>query len=148
MFVRPINESDSAAWIAMRTKLWPEDAGEHARDAARFFAGESHEPLEVLIATNPAGEILGFAELSIRNVVDGCSSDRVAYLEGWFVEESARRSGVGRALIIASEAWGRKQGCREFGSDSEIENDVSIAAHRALGFEETDRVVCFRKDLV
>jgi aminoglycoside 6'-N-acetyltransferase I len=65
----------------------------------------------------------------------------------WYVAAAHRRSGVGAALVRASEAWARAQGCVEFASDVEIENAVGIAAHLALGFAETDRVVCFRKDL-
>ena len=57
------------------------------------------------------------------------------------------RKGVGRALIEAAEAWGRGQGCSEFGSDAAIDNETSIAAHRALGFAEVSRAVCFRKPL-
>jgi aminoglycoside 6'-N-acetyltransferase I len=49
--------------------------------------------------------------------------------------------------VRAAEEWGRAQGCTEFASDALIENVVSIAAHRALGFTEIDRVVTFRKDL-
>lgn len=120
---------------------------EHAREIERFFAGESHEPLAVLLACGAAGAVLGFAELSIRNVVESCETDRVAYLEGWYVEPDVRRRGVGRALVRAAEDWGRAQGCTEFASDTEIENAASAAAHAALGFEEVDRIRCFRKRL-
>ena len=89
----------------------------------------------------------GLAELSIRAYAEGCSSDRVAYVEGWFVVPQARGHGVGRALIAAAEEWGRSQGCRELASDAEPDNAVSAAAHRALGFSEVGLVRCFRKDL-
>jgi aminoglycoside 6'-N-acetyltransferase I len=101
----------------------------------------------VLIAFDHADRPLGFAELSLRSIAEGCHSSPVAYLEGWFVEESERRRGVGAALLRAAEEWARAQACSEFASDTEIDNGVSIAAHRALGFEEVDRIVCFRKDL-
>lgn len=132
----------------MRCALWPEGpAAEHAREIERFFAGESHEPLAVLLAFDAAGAALGFVELSIRNVAESCETDRVAYLEGWYVEPDVRRRGIGRALVRAAEDWGRTQGCTEFASDTEIENAASAAAHTALGFEEVDRVRCFRKRL-
>jgi aminoglycoside 6'-N-acetyltransferase I len=72
----------------------------------------------------------------------------VAYLEGWFVVPAARGRGVGRALIAAAEEWGRAQGCCEFASDAHPDNEVSAAAHRALGFVEAGLVRCFRKDLL
>src|SRR4029078_10839422 len=86
-----------------------------------------------------------FAELSIRSHAEDCITDRVAYLEGWYVEPSARRTGVCRALVGAAEEWARRQGCSEFGSCALIDNEVSARAHRALGFAQTAEIRCFRK---
>jgi hypothetical protein len=41
----------------------------------------------------------------------------------------------------------RSAGCTEFASDAEADNEVSAAAHRALGFEDVGLIRCFRKDL-
>jgi len=145
--VRAVERRDLGEWIRMRAALWPDDIDEHRAAAERFFAGFRHEPAEVLLAFDDSGRAVGFVELSIRNIVDGCSTERVAYLEGWYVEPSLRRQGVGAALVAGAERWGAEQGCTEFGSDSLIDNEVSHRAHRALGFEETGRVVNFRKSL-
>jgi aminoglycoside 6'-N-acetyltransferase I len=145
--VRAARPGDIDAWIRLRCALWPDDLEEHRAAAERFFAGDRHEPAEVLLAMDDEEQAIGFAELSIRNVVDSCSTDRVAYLEGWYVDPLVRRQGVGAALIAGAERWAVEQGCREFGSDSLIDNEASHLAHRALGFEETGRVVNFRKDL-
>ncbi len=101
----------------------------------------------MLLAEDVDGRALGIAELSIRPCAEGCNTSRVAYLEGWYVVPEARRRGVGRALVDAAEHWGRAQDCAEFASDTQIDNDVSIAAHRALGFEDAGLVRCFRKEL-
>ena len=93
------------------------------------------------------GRLVGFAEVSIRPYAEGCRSSRVAYLEGWFVLADARNLGAGRALIGAAEDWGRAQGCSEFASDADPGNDLSRAAHRAVGFTDVGLVRCFRKDL-
>ena len=131
----------------MRVALWTdEDADELAAEAAGFLRGELEEPQAVLVAQDDE-RIVGMVELSIRRYAEGCRSDRVAYVEAWYVEEEARREGVGRALIRAAEDWGRAQGCVEMGSDGAIWNEGSIAAHMALGFEEVERIVCFRKEL-
>jgi aminoglycoside 6'-N-acetyltransferase I len=131
----------------MRCALWPEGSQEeHRGEIDQFFGGQLREPLAVLLAED-SGRAVGFAELSIRAYAEGCHTDRVAYLEGWFVEPEARRQGIGRALIEAAEAWACNQGCSEFASDTQPENQASAAAHRALGFSEAGLVRCFRKEL-
>ena len=143
MNVRPVALADAAEWRRMRLALWP-DSGPDEVD--QFFAGELHEPLAVLVAEE-GDALVGIIELSIRNVAEGCSTDRVAYLEGWWVDVGKHRQGIGRALVRAAEEWGRAQGCSEFASDTEIDNEDSAKAHAALGFEEVERIRCFRKSL-
>jgi len=145
--VRAAAPDDAEAWLRMREALWPDETGSHAQEVRQFFAGQLREPIAVLLAFDDSGAALGFAELNIRNYAEDCVTDRVAYLEGWYVEPHARRHGVGRALVQAAEDWGRAQGCTEFGSDALIDNEVSASAHRALGFEETAQIRCFRKNL-
>jgi aminoglycoside 6'-N-acetyltransferase I len=146
--VRHVTPEDRTAWLRMRSDLWPEGStAEHESEIDAFFAGRLREPLAVLFAVDDAGGAVGFAELSIRPYAEGCQTDRVAYLEGWYVVPEARRSGVGRALIRAAEAWAVERGCPEVASDALIDNDVSADAHRALGFEEVERIRCFWKAL-
>jgi aminoglycoside 6'-N-acetyltransferase I len=146
--VRPAKPSDAAAWLQLRRALWPEGSeAEHREEIDQFFAGAAPEPLAVLLAEDGAGCPVGFADLAIRAHAEGCCTDQVAYLEGWFVVPKARRHGVGRALIAAADEWGRSRGCRELASDAQADNEVSTAAHRALGFTEVGLVRCFRKNL-
>jgi aminoglycoside 6'-N-acetyltransferase I len=129
----------------MRSLLWPSSAEEHANDIDRYFAGEAREPLAVLIAVDE--KVIGFIELSIRTYAEGCETDRVAFVEGWYVDPELRGTGVGAALIRAAEEWARSKRCTELASDTEVDNASSAAAHRALGFIETAVVRCFRKSL-
>ena len=132
----------------MRQALWPEDGSDsHAQEIDEYFAGKLTNPLTVLLAIDSGKTAVGFAELSIRNYAEDCVTDRVAYLEGWYVAPSSRRQGVGRALIEAAEQWASAQGCTEFGSDALLDNATSAAAHHALGFTETVQIRCFRKML-
>lgn len=147
MNIRPAESQDASAWEQLRQVLWPSDAGEHAEDIARFFAGDRHDPAEALLAFDTAGAAVGFAEVSIRSHADGCDSDRIGYLEGWFVVEESRRRHIGAALVAEAERWARAQGCAEFASDCDITNHVSEIAHNALGFAEVARNICFRKAL-
>ena len=146
--VRLLRPEDKDAWVRLRTALWPDvSAAEHDVEAERFLSGAAREPQAVLVAESPGHGLVGFAEISIRAYAEGCSTDRVGYLEGWFVAPAARRRGTGRALVRAAEEWSRSQGCAEFASDAEADNDESARAHRALGFEDVGLVRCFRKDL-
>ena len=147
MLIRPVAALDAKDWERMRQRLWPSAPGEHAGEVAAFFEGDRHDPAEVFLAVDDEGRAIGFAEVSIRSHADGCDSGRIAYLEGWFVDETSRGRRVGAALLRAVEEWGRSQGCTERASDAELHNTGSAAAHIALGFSEVSRVVCFRKEL-
>jgi aminoglycoside 6'-N-acetyltransferase I len=132
----------------MRQALWPSPAQEHAGEIDRYFAGTLREPVEVLLAFDEQAHAIGMIELSIRAHAEGCATDRVAFVEGWYVEPALRLTGVGTALMRAAEQWARSQGCTELGSDAEVENVSSAAAHLAVGFTETGVVRCFKKSIV
>jgi aminoglycoside 6'-N-acetyltransferase I len=148
MLVRPATPEDSAPWLKMRQALWPEGASDHPFEIASYFAGRLRMPLQVLLAFDDAGLPVGFVELSIRPFAEGCDTDSVAYLEGWYVAPEARVQGVGRSLIQAAERWAREEGCSEFASDALVENEIGAAAHRALGFTEVVQIRCFKKPLI
>lgn len=82
------------------------------------------------------------------DAMDAGGTHPVAYLEGWYVDPDVRRSGLGRRLLHAAERWAGANGFTEMASDAELHNAVSLRAHRALGFDEVERQVCFRKPLV
>ena len=93
-------------------------------------------------------KIVGMAELSIRHDhVEGTSATPVPYLEGWFVSESHRGWGIGRALLEFVENWSRSRGYQELASDAELYNTPSIDLHKALGFREVGRTVHFVRRL-
>jgi aminoglycoside 6'-N-acetyltransferase I len=148
VIIRPARPGDAQTWSRLRHDLWPDGSPEeHAQEIEDFLTGRAREPLAALVAEGPQEEILGFAELSMRPSAEGCTTDRIGYLEGWYVVPGARGQGVGRALVEAALDWARAQGCLEFASDTEVVNEASTAAHRALGFDEVGLIRCFRKTL-
>ena len=147
LLIRPVAQADAIIWERMRTALWPDESGSHAAEIARYFGQQRTNPFEVLVACSGSGTPVGFVEMSIRPYAEGCVSDRVAFVEGWFVEPEHRGRGVGAALMAAAEEWGRARHCSELASDTQSFNENSIAAHKALGFEEVERLVCFKKSL-
>lgn len=144
--IRPMTPEEMPLWGAMRSKLWPDCLAEdNARDFADFVTGRSALKIVFLafIDDTPAG----FAEISERNVADGCGNEPVAYLEGWFVEPGFRRQGIGGALVMAATEWARKQRYAYLASDTELHNVVSQQAHAAQGFQEVSRVVTYSMKL-
>ncbi len=144
--IRPLREDDLGEWFRLRSLLWdetPED--DHQEEMMDII--EHSDTQFVSVADLGNGRLAGFLEASIRPFVDDCSSENVGYLEGWYVEPAFRRRGIGRELVAAAEKWARVQGCSEMASDAELGNGVSVAAHGNLGYEETSRLVHFRKNL-
>lgn len=143
--IQPCTSVDQAGWLELRRALWPEaDDDAHRREMAAFLA--QPERNGQFMAHAGDGTPAGFAEASIRtDYVNGTESSPVGFLEGIYVAPAARGQGVARSLVAAVEAWAAARGCSELASDALLDNDASHAMHIALGFEETERVVYFRK---
>ena len=136
---------DAAALAALAIQMWtehePEELTEEFRelirneDAACFLAYIDGRPI-------------AFAQCQLRHdYVEGTNSSPVGYLEGIFVTDKYRRKGCAAELVTACEKWAKEKGCTEFASDCELDNADSLRFHLALGFEETNRIICFRKTL-
>jgi aminoglycoside 6'-N-acetyltransferase I len=131
----------------MRTALWPdEDPDELAHETLAHFANAPLYEL-ILVAERSDGRLVGFLELNLRAYAEGCATSPVPFIEGWYVTMDSRRQGVGRRLVEAAEDWARLRGFTEIGSDTQADNALSQDAHAALGFEEAERLVSFRKAL-
>ena len=145
MKIRRIVEADRGAWVRLRDALWPGSLSDHDAETRDYF--EHHRDAPIVFVADNEGSVVGFLELDFRKYAPGCASSPVPFIEGWYVEPALQRRGIGRALVAAAEAWAVSAGHREIASDTEIDNAGSIAAHRALGYEEVERVVSFRRAL-
>ena len=135
-----------AEWRRMRQVLWPEmNEAENIQETKAL--GESPKAL-VRLAHDGQGRAAGFVEAMLRtDYVNGCETSPVAFLEGIYVESWARRQGVARRLVEVVQQWAKRMNCNEMASDALLENSDSHSMHLGLGFEETERVVYFRKVL-
>lgn len=144
--IEPVDAGDDD-WLALRAMFWCDSSREeHATEIARL----AEDPFRFgqFVARGPAGERLGFAEVSLRtDYVNGTESSPVAFIEGLFVLPEVRRRGVAGSLMATIVAWARSRGCSELASDALVDNTASHAMHAALGFVETERVVFFRRVL-
>lgn len=148
MRIIPATPDHLAAWSEMRYALWTWDTvPDHAEEAVQLYLA-GHPDRYALIAEDDDGQALGFAEATIRrDYVEGCETSPVVFLEGIYVRPDVRLKGVALALADAVAEWGKAAGCTEFASNALLENTDSHNFHAAIGFEETERVVFFRKDL-
>jgi aminoglycoside 6'-N-acetyltransferase I len=149
--IRAARLEDCERLAGMFHALWPTGSvEEHGKEVRSLVDGTARltMPIAVLVAEAQGDGVVGFVEVDLRSHADGCDpAQAVGFVEGWYVAEEYRRSGVGARLIAAAEEWARGFGCVEMGSDAVIENDVSVRAHAALGYEVVDRCVHFRKKL-
>lgn len=104
----------------------------------------------VFVAVAPDGRLCGLVEAAIHAAALGCVTDRIGYLEAWWVDPQWRQRGVGRRLAETAEAWARDQGCAEMASDTHVSYPLSPEAHGRLGYETVARDgedTYFRKQL-
>jgi aminoglycoside 6'-N-acetyltransferase I len=145
MTVHLVQPSNKPEWLRMRQALWPE-YDEHQEDLEQYLSGKKPN-YQVMVAKTAQGKTCGFIEVGSRSYAEGCETSPVAYIEGWYVDPEQQKQGVGRLLVQAAETWAKQQGFTEIASDTWLENEGSIQAHKALGYEEMERLVCFAKRL-
>ena len=147
MNIREANLNDRNEWARMRQSLWNSSLEQHLEEIDLYFANNARNIVNVLVLERSNGKLGGFIELNIRNYAEGSNSGQVPYVEGWYVDRDLRNQGYGRQLIAMAEKWAVQNGFDELASDAELENFSSIAIHKALGFQEVERIVCFIKQL-
>lgn len=145
LVIREIRPADAPEWLRMRQELLPSD--DHPKEIDDYFASRWTAPAAIFVAERSGGGLGGFIEVGTRSYAEGCETTPVGYIEAWYVDPDLRRTGVGTALVRAGEAWARARGCTEMGSDVVLDNAISQAAHHALGYDEVERVVCYRRGL-
>lgn len=146
MNVRPVEPKDRVEWLRMRCLLWSDSQEGHEREISTFFH-ERNPNLATFVIERGNNQLGGFLEARVRDYAEGCVSSRIGYVEGWYVDSDLRRQGLGQQLIQAAERWALSLGICEMASDCLVENEVSLMAHLAVGFEEVERIICFRKVL-
>ncbi|VXC25834.1 aminoglycoside 6'-N-acetyltransferase [Massilia sp. 9I] len=142
--IKPCTSTEQAGWLQLRMALWPEDPAEHLTEMQELC--EQPGRYAQFIAFSSTGEPQGLVEVALRSdYVNGTESSPVGFLEGLYVDPASRHQGIAALLVKTAEQWVREQGCTEMASDALLDNTASHAMHQALGFEETERVVYFRK---
>ena len=143
--IRESTASDSIALSQLAILLWPDHAFEEMKQEIEALLSNPHAAFFLDFDQDVP---VGFAQCQLRHdYVEGTSSSPVGYLEGVFVLENHRKHGIATRLLQHCEQWARDNGCVEFASDCAITNMDSYAFHMKFGFQEANRIICFRKNL-
>ena len=144
MDIRKATPADSMVLDTLANHMWAHDPAELAHEFTELTASPEASCFLALDGETP----IGFAQCQLRyDYVESCDTSPVGFLEGIYVADSHRRSGVARALLSACEDWARSVGCTEFASDCELDNQDSLAWHLKAGFAEVNRTIWFAKKL-
>ena len=143
VIIRTMSEADRTSWAGMRQQLWDSlSVEDHLGEIAEMLAAYPKCMGYMAVVDDRP---VGFAEVCIREYANGCTARPVPFLEGIWVEPAHRQRDIGRMLIGRIERDMTAQGFDELCSDADIDNKASHHAHESWGFEETERVVYFRK---
>ena len=138
-------EKDAEALAELVKIVWPE----HTEEAlTRIILEYMYSDESAVFAEKWDASFIGVALCCLRrDYVEGCETSPVGYLEGVGVKENCRNQGVAKRLVEECEQWARDKGCREFASDCELSNTASLNFHLQIGFQEQNRIICFKKVL-
>lgn len=143
--IKRATDSDNKILAKLAIQMWDgASLGELETDFAKIAGSKNAVCFIYFLEYIP----IGFAQCSLRNdYVEGTNSSPVGYLEGIFIEEKHRNKGYAKELLLACEKWARDMGCCEFASDCELTNESSFKFHLSMGFDEVNRIICFRKNI-
>lgn len=145
MMVRAAAAADIPAMVGLLRQLFAiED--EFAFDPAthaRGFALLLEEPRAAAFLAEREGAAIGMATAQL--LVSTARGGPVATIEDVIVDEAARGSGAGRALIAAIEDWARARGCLRIQLLADRQNAPALDFYARLGFGRTRMVWLVRQ---
>ena len=138
-------KSDAKVLAALAIQLWTDNT---VPDLEKEFEKLIQSDNAVCFLKYVDDTAVGFAQCQIRtDYVEGTETSPVGYLEGIFIVETYRHNGYAKELLNACEKWAKDKKCSEFASDCELNNLDSFRFHMAIGFEEANRIICFKKNI-
>ena len=147
MIYSQLTDSDFDSWLALGLDLWPHYKKKKA-SLENQFSEILCDPNQTAFLCKHDNEAIAFINVSLRSdYVPGAKVTPVGYIEGIFVKPEYRKQGIAKKLIKLAEAWAKKYGCKELGSDAELANVESQKFHKSIGFKQVDVNVHYIKKI-
>lgn len=142
--LRRITANDFQLWKKMRNALY--NGMEEAFDDHEMKTIIDDPQWHCMFVTL-SKDVIGFVELSLRNIVDGCLHSPVPYIEGIYLQPQYQTKGYGKDVMKLIKKWSKNLGFSELAADTELHNHRAQKFFSAMGFQETYRTVGFKIDL-
>lgn len=143
--IRKATIEDVPQLVSLAIQMWKSHTVE---DLTKIFCKHIRKGKNIIFLAISEEHIVGFAQCGLRfDYVEGTDSSPVGYLEGIFVLEEYKKRGYAKELLGECQNWAKDQGCLEFASDCELDNEESLKFHLKMGFAEANRIICFTKSL-
>lgn len=146
LIFKPTSKENKEVWIQFRQSLYHDVEIEFHEEEIELILKDSTKATFLVFEKEDEMPI-GMLELSLRNVVDGCLTSPVGYIEGIYLDEKTRGKGYGKLMVDFSKKWAKNQGCSELGCDAELDDIKAQSFHQKMGFKETYRIVQYKMDI-
>ncbi len=144
MRIRKTSEKDKLQRVALRAQLWPRAELDQLRSEVDKMLEDADWGI---FTAEHERKMVGLVECSVRDKAPGCHTNKIGYIEGWFIIPRFRNQGVGARLVESGERWAEEKGCVEMACDTTSQYPLSPDAHKALGYQEVKRKFYYRKSL-
>ena len=138
----PAQETDVAEIVRLSLELGYQITADQTRTALKQML--SSPSYFAVVASAGAGRLLGWAVAERRLSLESGES---VELTGLVVTASARRVGVGSALVATAEHWALQKGFSSIRVRSNITRTESHPFYERLGFERTKTQHVYKKSL-
>jgi GNAT superfamily N-acetyltransferase len=144
--VRGLRPDDAQAVAKFATRLVEQhiayDSARFARIAtlegmAAFYGGQTDVDNAVVLVAEIDGAVVGFAYLTYHDKSYMDLAVTVASLHDIYVDETARHTGAGRAMMDASFEWARNKGASKLTLHVAVKNTVATEFFQNSGFRPT-----------
>jgi len=145
MKIIPVNNDNLKEYVDLAMLLFPD---EDYDEEYKMYKESFNTDKEMGFLYQADNKYVGIMHLSIRSdYVNGTDTSPVLYLEAIYILLDYRNKGIARAFIGFAEEMAKDKGITQLASDCLLENHASELFHKACGFREEERVICFVKDV-